>query len=150
MNQSYPNKHKKNGESGFANAAIQLIEKGLSRVVDLIFAKNHFVVFPAGELTRMWHDIEELDPKMAVIEADKLVDTVLKRANVRGDSLGERLRGVQKLVSRQVYNDMWEAHKVRNRLVHEFAHGIDAKESAGSIWKMKKFLTDLGAFKNDR
>lgn len=146
QNQSY--KHKKNHESGFANAAVHLIEKGLTRVIDLIFAKNNFTVFSAEELTKMWHDIEELDPKMAVIEADKLVDTVLKRAGVKGVSLGERLRGVQKLVSRQVYNDMWEAHKIRNRLVHEFAHGIEARESAGSIWKMKKFLTDLGAFKN--
>jgi len=147
MNQN--KKNKKNEDSGFAYSAIQMIEKGLSRVVDIIFAKNNFTVFPKGELTQMWQEVEELDPKMAVIEADKIVDTVLKRAGIRGESLAERLRNIQKLVSRRVYNDMWEAHKVRNRLVHEFGHRIDVEESAKSVWKMKRFLTDLGAFKNE-
>lgn len=141
--------HKNKDDSGFAYSAIQMIEKGLSRVVDLLFAKNNFAVFPKGELSEMWRDVEDLDPKMAVIEADKIVDTVLKRANVRGQSMAERLRNIQRLVSRRVYNDMWEAHKVRNRLVHEFGHRIDVNESANSVWKMKKFLTDLGAFKNE-
>ena len=132
-----------------ASSAFGLIEKGLSRVIDLLFAKSNFAVYPQGEITKMWKEIEDLDPKMAVIEADKLVDAVLKRANVSGNSMADRLRRVQKLVSRKVYNDMWEAHKVRNRLVHEMAHQLNSADSANAIWKMKKFLVDIGAFKNE-
>ena len=145
----YKNYKKKNEDSGFANAAFKLIENGLSKVIGLIFTKNNFVVYPTGELTRMWNEVENHDAKMAVIEADKLVDVVLKRAGVAGESLGERLRHTQKLVRRNVYNDMWEAHKVRNQLVHEMDHGIDSQKSAQAIWKMKKYLVDLGAFKNE-
>jgi hypothetical protein len=139
---------KRNQQAGMADTAFQMLEKGFAKLIERIFSKNNFAVYPAGELTRMWQNIESMDPKMALIEADKLVDTVLKKSGVRGESLGERLRNVQKLVSRGAYNDMWEAHKIRNKLVHEFDHGIESRESASAIWKMRRFLTDLGVFKN--
>lgn len=146
---TYDNRKGRNkNQSGMADTAFQMLEKGFAKLIERLFTKNNFVVYPSGQLTQMWHDVESMDPKMALIEADKLVDTVLKKAGVQGESLGERLRHVQKLVSRNVYNDMWEAHKLRNRLVHEFDHGIESRESATALWKMRKFLTDLGAFKN--
>ena len=147
MSTNYYKKPKKQ-DSGIANATFGLIEKGFSRVIGLLFARNNFAVYPSGELTRMWADVENHDAKMAVIEADKLVDMILKRAGMAGETMGERLRRTQKLVARGVYNDMWEAHKVRNQLVHEIDHGIDSQKSAQAIWKMKKYLVDLGAFKN--
>jgi hypothetical protein len=125
-----------------------VLEKGISRLVERILHKSGFNVFPPGEMTMFWQRVEGQGGSLAIIDADKLVDNVLKKANVRGESMGERLRAVEKLVPRNVYNDMWEAHKIRNRLVHEIDSSF--KGNVGEILlTMKRFLIALGAFKND-
>lgn len=132
-----------------ANAIFLMVEKGIGRFFDLIFKKNQFEIFSQGEISRMWANVEAMEPKMAIIEADKLVDTVLKRAGIKGESMADRLRRSEKMVERSAYQAMWDAHKVRNQLVHEFDHGFDEARSDEVLWKMKKFLVSLGAFKNE-
>lgn len=129
-----------------AEAIFASLEKGMGRFLDLIFKKNQFEVFGHAEITRIWADIEALDPKLAVIEADKLADTVLKRAGLKGDSMAERLRRCEKLINRNAYQGMWEAHKVRNELVHEVGSNFRASASADCLGKIKTFLINLGAF----
>lgn len=126
-----------------------MVEKGIGRLFDFIFKKNPFETFPKGEISRRWEKVEAMEPKMAIIEADKLVDTVLKRAGTKGESMADRLRRTEKIVDRSAYQAMWEAHKVRNQLVHEFDHDFDEARANEVLWKMKKFLTTLGAFKNE-
>jgi hypothetical protein len=60
------------------------------------------------------------DWKLAIIEADIILDELLKQRGYAGNSLGERLKSIapSQLVSLQ---DAWEAHKVRNRIAHEGA-----------------------------
>lgn len=78
------------------------------------------------ETTRLsWHKVEELlslgkpsQLKQAIIEADKIVDKVLKEL-CYGNSMGERLKSASSLFDRDSYNALWEAHKIRNSLVHE-------------------------------
>jgi hypothetical protein len=70
-----------------------------------------------------------LSLKNSLIEADKLLDFVLKQKKVNGETLGERLKNSQNLYSRDDYNNIWTAHKLRNELVHE----IDSKISDNHI-----------------
>ena len=58
------------------------------------------------------------DWKLAIIEADIILDDILKQKGYAGNSLGERLKSISpsQLESLQ---DAWEAHKVRNRIAHE-------------------------------
>ena len=127
-----------------------MLEKGIERLFDRIFKpKATFAVFAPGELTALWNNIETMEPKLAVIEADKLADTVLKKAGVKGESMAERLRQVEKIADRSVYQRMWEAHKVRNELVHEINHA-SLNDHHAEIAKIKTFLMALGAFKNDQ
>jgi hypothetical protein len=58
------------------------------------------------------------DWKLAIIEADIILDGLLKERGYAGGTLGERLRSVapHQLSSLQ---DAWEAHKVRNMIAHE-------------------------------
>ncbi len=142
------NKDRKNQKEP-AGAIFQMMEKGIGRLFDLVFKKNQFEAFPRGELSKMWADVEAMEPKMAIIEADKLVDTVLKRAGIKGESMADRLRRTEKMVDRSSYQAMWDAHKVRNQIVHEFDHGFDDNRANEVLWKMKKFLVSLGAFKNE-
>lgn len=139
--------YKNQNDSG--SPILLMVEKGINRLIDLVFKKNQFEAFPQGEISRMWAEVEAMEPKMAIIEADKLVDTVLKRAGIKGESMAERLRRCERIVDRSAYQAMWDAHKVRNQLVHEFDHGFDDAQAHEVLWKMKKFLVSLGAFKNE-
>ncbi len=58
------------------------------------------------------------DLKIAVMEADTLLDEALRNAGVQGSQLGERLKriGVSELPN---IDDVWQAHKLRNRIAHE-------------------------------
>lgn len=58
--------------------------------------------------------------RVAVLEADVMLDEVIKKAGGVGDTLGERLKSVDPdgFKSLQV---AWDAHKVRNMIAHEGA-----------------------------
>lgn len=143
-------KYKKPNNQDNSGGVFGLVEKGLGRIIERIFLrKNQFQVFAAGELNVLWENVENMDPNLSIIEADKLVDTILKRAGVKGESMADRLRHTEKLVPRSVYNDMWESHKVRNRLVHELDHEVNLNNTNEIVFKMKKYLITLGAF-NDK
>ncbi len=60
-----------------------------------------------------------LHKKSALIDADKLLDFVMKSSGLRGETMGDRLKNAEKRFERNMYNKIWEAHKLRNRLVHE-------------------------------
>jgi hypothetical protein len=97
-----------------------------------------------------WHKIEEhltaggpTRYRAAVIEADTLLDHCLKQLNVPGDSLGERLR--QSRNRFQAYDDVWQAHRVRNQVVHETDKELLASEAKSVVAKFRQALTDLGA-----
>lgn len=58
-----------------------------------------------------------LGQKIAVIEADKLLDNVLKSMLIPGDTMGERLK--MAAYKYPHIKDVWPAHRLRNQLVHE-------------------------------
>jgi hypothetical protein len=60
------------------------------------------------------------DWKLAIIEADIILDQTLKDRGYAGTSLGERLRSI---TPRQLssIDDAWDAHRVRNKIAHEGA-----------------------------
>lgn len=62
---------------------------------------------------------DEIKLRSAVIEADKLLDFVLKSKRVKGSTLGERLKNSKKMFKTSAYNRVWEVHKLRNRIAHE-------------------------------
>jgi len=145
---NYRNRHKK--ESEVSRGAFGLLEKGIEAILSKIFGRGGgFAAYKPNEITQIWGGIEKMEPKLSIIEADKLVDNVLRRAHVKGKAMGERLRAVEKLVPYEVYSDMWEAHKERNRLVHETRHDAIVSDHQQVLWKMKKFLVALGAFRNE-
>lgn len=61
------------------------------------------------------------DWKLAIIEADIILDKLLKDKGFAGSSLGERLKSISP-TQLGTLNDAWEAHKIRNRIAHD---GVD-------------------------
>lgn len=62
---------------------------------------------------------DQAQKKQAIIQADMLIDDIFKQAGVAGNNMGERLKMVAGSLSKTVYNQLWQAHKKRNELVHE-------------------------------
>jgi len=60
----------------------------------------------------------ETDWKFAVIEADNILDELVRKMGYDGEDLGERLKAVEPS-DFQSLQSAWEAHKVRNQIVHE-------------------------------
>ncbi|MDQ3090021.1 MAG: hypothetical protein M3Q24_02625 [bacterium] len=68
--------------------------------------------------------IESKNPsewRVAIIEADIMLDDLLKRMGYHGDTLGEKLKAVEKS-DFTTLESAWEAHKVRNQIAHQGAN----------------------------
>ena len=100
-----------------------------------------------------WQDIEVLmnqgKPsayKVAVMEADKLVDYVLKARVGSDGNMSDRLKKSQKFFSNYAdYQNLWSAHKTRNMIAHEAAHELLSPEVKKAIFYYEKALRDLKA-----
>lgn len=141
---------KKERKPSSADAIFNALESFIISIFEKLMPRGGFCALPPGEISKKFSEIESMDPKLAIIEADKLVDTVLKKSGIKGETLGERLRNAQKLISRDVYSNMWEAHKVRNQIVHDHDFNINSVDTTLVIHRMKKFLIEIGAFKNEK
>ncbi len=74
----------------------------------------------------------ENDWKLGVMEADSMLDSLLDQLGFRGESLGEKLKFLNKEEFRNL-NFAWEAHAVRNRIAHEGSDFILTQKEANRI-----------------
>lgn len=88
--------------------------------VPLLLREN----FPERKNER-WEHVQGLmnsrnasDWRLAILEADVMLDEFLRSAGYHGDSIGEMLKSVEKSDFLTI-EDAWEAHKVRNRVAHD-------------------------------
>jgi hypothetical protein len=100
-------------------------------------------------MKRKWRDIEERlksglesEYKLAVIEADSMLEKALKQAGFVGESLGERLEKVTQETLPNL-SDVLEAHKIRNNLVHDPNYKLSLNEAKWTLIVFKKALRDL-------
>ena len=56
--------------------------------------------------------------KQAIIESDKLIDSIMKQLAV-GATFADRLKTLRPKFSRSSYDQLWKAHIKRNELVHD-------------------------------
>ena len=59
-----------------------------------------------------------------------------------GENLGERLKKIESS-DLDSLNDIWEAHKVRNRIAHEADYRMSPEDSAAAIGRFEKALREL-------
>ena len=106
---------------------------------------------PKRKMSREWSAVlkkiesgEESNLKLAVIEADKILDDILKRAGYKGDNMGERLK---QITSTQIANieAIWQAHKVRNNIVHDPDFRLTRADAENAVKIYQRALEDLMA-----
>lgn len=109
--------------------------------------------FGVRKIVRQWQKIKskldtglESEYKLAVLKADAMLDLVLARMGFGGKTktLGERL---VKLTAASLPNieEVKQAHKVRNNIVHDPAYRLSLDEAKKVIEAYGKALTDLQA-----
>lgn len=79
---------------------------------------------------------------MAIIEADKLVDEILKRMGFMGEHMADRLEKLR-VEDYKSLNDLWRAHKVRNEIVHSADFSISPHDAKDILGIYEKFLKEI-------
>lgn len=98
---------------------------------------------PWQEVMRKIQSESPADWNLAVIQADSILDGVLKDMGLSGETMGERLQQLN-LSSLAALNDVWEAHKTRNRIVHETEPVLAYQEARRAVMLFEKALRELG------
>ncbi|MEK9130479.1 MAG: hypothetical protein AAB526_03755 [Patescibacteria group bacterium] len=101
------------------------------------------------EIKKKWTEIEkllnkssEMSYKLAIIEADKLLDHILKLMFFPGSTLGERLKVA--CYKYEKLRQIWWAHKIRNQIVHETNYNLHYNEAKKALNIFKKGFEELG------
>ena len=81
--------------------------------------------------------------RQGLITADKTLDNALKDI-FSGETMGERLKNAKDRFDENTYNKIWEAHKVRNNLVHETGYEPPYYVLTEAIEKLRTGLQALG------
>lgn len=86
---------------------------------------------------------EESSHHLAVLNADKLLDQALKQRGFKGNTMGERMKSAKDSWSSA--NNVWAAHKMRNRIAHEPDVTVGYDNARRALAAFKQALKDVGA-----
>ena len=100
-------------------------------------------------IEEFWQDVEfhlmqEHTRALAVSEADKLLDAGLQLQKVPGQTMGERLKAAESKFPRELYQQIWEAHKLRNSLAHEVGASVAQAEAEKAVRSFRAALNYIG------
>jgi len=117
------------------------------RDAEQMYNEKYNGVAHSSRLKDVFAHIESENPndwKLAIIEADIILDDTLKQKGYLGSSLGERLKSISS-GQLESLNDAWEAHKVRNRIAHDGADFVLTKRIAqDTIVHYQKVFSEFG------
>ncbi len=106
--------------------------------------------FDRQKIAEDWVRVEELLAtgrpsalKEAVIVADKLLDYSLTQISF-GEAMGERLKNADRAFPRDIYQGLWDAHKMRNASVHDPNFDLSVLVAREVLEKFKKGFQSLG------
>ncbi|MDO8571450.1 MAG: hypothetical protein Q7R79_02125 [bacterium] len=119
------------------------------RRIRLMMRRPEVLGMSREDIKKRWQSIEELldredemSYKLAVLEADKLLDHALKSMGTGGNNLGERI----KLMSYKYpkLRNVWPAHIMRNKIAHEASYHMSKGNARNAIYQFKQALRELG------
>lgn len=102
-----------------------------------------------GAFMARWEEIKrhidsgkEAQWKLAIIEADALVDGILEKAGYQGETMGEKLSLITK-DQIQSLDGLWFAHKMRNQIVHDPEFKASQSDAIEAVGKFEQVLKEL-------
>lgn len=120
-------------------------------VLDLLFViyvffrgKKKLSATDRRKYLQYWNSIKsDKDNAHAIINADKLLDKLLTAKGFHG-SVGDKLKKANNVFMN--IDDVWSAHKLRNRIAHEIGHTITEKQRKTALKQFEAAFKDLGLF----
>ncbi len=124
-------------------------------IIFLVWLKNKLTRAELYGITReqvhtRWQKIIETSKqggdmglKLSIIEADNLLDAVLKSLVIPGDTLGERLKVA--CYNYPKLKNVWWAHKLRNNIVHDHAFQLRNSDARRALSDFESALKELKA-----
>jgi len=102
-------------------------------------------------IQKRWQEIQdrlsggdEASYQLAIIEADKLVDSILQQRGYSGSSMGERLKNLDSDTFPRL-EQLWYVHKIRNEIVHSSEYHISAEDAQEILNSYERILNDFEA-----
>ncbi len=133
----------------FINIILLLKQRGLGGDIrDTLLGMNipPELVSKKGKLRAKWEKVRaklksknESDYKVAIIEADNIIDDLIKRMKYAGENFGERLDNI---TPGQIENieDLKKAHETRNRIIHDERFVLTKEEAEKTMGYFEDFL----------
>jgi len=101
----------------------------------------------AGRFAVLRDNVDSVNPndwKLAIIEADIILDEAIRERGYAGTSLGERLRSIAPS-QLSTLDDAWQAHKVRNQIAHAGADFVLTQKLAKeTLMRYERVFGELG------
>lgn len=118
-------------------------------------SEHYATLLPAvetGGASPRWRHIEALmegtsasEWREAIVEADIMLDDLLKQKGYVGEGVSERLKSADP-ASFETLQDAWEAHKVRNQIAHEgSAFELSEALARRTVARFENVFRELGA-----
>lgn len=122
---------------------IKLIFKGFAKKRGLSTSQKTEIIHRRHQIEQMLvsNNIHELS--QAVFEADKLVDHLLQSYGYEGQNFADRLRHAEQYLDRNLCNQIWQGHKVRNLLAHDHDHRPEAEELRRAAEKLLRYIKTI-------
>ena len=83
---------------------------------------------------------------LAVVDADNLLDSALKKKHISGHSMGERLVKAQRMFTDN--DGIWFGHKLRNKIDADPTVKLKEAEVKQALVGIRQGLKDVGALPN--
>lgn len=87
------------------------------------------------------NSLNQSDWKLAILEADIMLAELLESMALPGDSVGEKLKAVEKSDFDSI-EEAWEAHKIRNAIAHEGSDFLITEREAKRVISLFKKVFD--------
>ena len=105
------------------------IGRGIWFLISLPFRKRkkaglssedrNYITKKRYEIEGMLKSDNNYELRHAVIEADKLVDYILRKKGYNGETFADRLRNAEGNINHHLYQNIWQGHKIRNQIAHD-------------------------------
>ncbi|MBU0457900.1 hypothetical protein KJ652_06240 [Patescibacteria group bacterium] len=93
------------------------------------------------EIQKLWENMLKIeDPVRKIMEADAILDKALSRLGYLG-TMGEKLKKAGPRFSN--LQDIWDAHKLRNRLSHEPGSAVSFKDAERAVRVIERGIKGL-------
>jgi hypothetical protein len=106
---------------------------------------------PDGTVNPKWQSIlthvfspNEAEWKIAIIEADTMLEELMDQLGFKGENLGEKLKSADQEKFKYL-TSAWEAHTLRNRIAHEGSNfELTQREAKRVVTLYEQIFTEFG------